>query len=543
MKCCLCAALGLAILLVPGEWVKARRQEEKMQVVERDLIVSELVNVPPTTEQPKTSRPTTTAAWKPDRNPWWPFNACPWGAKSIQARIGKPIQSALSLAKQRQEPSDLSELKWLSDKWKGCGNNSEALVRQIAHLRGSLEGTYHSHDRFRKVVKFYHSEAMATSVVPCYSDVAARVTLGRARARDMNVFVGAIARDVGGGLVSMFRIMREIVAPFANHRIIIVEDGSKDDTKNLLLDWMNEDPLRRFVHALPVIKEHEWAHRKGGTWLERKRSRTGQARRMVHNMMISTKIRSSEVGVGKPAIEPHALVMLDLDLGFTCLDPIDADMVHATIGRPEFVEGKSDMYCSQGIGRWGDSDGLTRLDHASRPVEDQGQQRALFQGESLIPFDSCFGSLALYNPIALQLCKYDEKGMDNEHVTYSKCMRDHGLRGPHVDPFMIARADSAHGPNATSKCLMCPTVETILDTTFNQSQRWNRWNREVHTDVWWANCKIWECLDEKKQAVNETRVPCHAHGAYASKCICVDMVVGSLAEEQFCDCPELVWTG
>jgi len=438
----------------------------------------------------------------------------------------------------------LDELKFLSTAWKGCGNNSEVLVRQIAHLRGTLESTYHSHDRFRKVVKFYHGSAVNPSVEPCYSDVAARVALGRARARQMNVFVGAIARDVEGGLTSMFRIIREIVAPFANHRIIIVEDDSKDETKTVLYDFMNEDPVRRFVHAFNNLKENDWALRKAGTWLERKRSRVAIVRNKVLNMMKSARIRDSEVGAGKPSVEPHAIVWLDLDLGLACTDPVDADMVHATIGRPEFVEGRSDVYCSQGVGRWGDSAGLTRVDHASRPAEDTGQQRKLFQGDSLVPFDSCFGSLALYNPVALQIgCKYEEKGMDNEHVIYHKCLKDRGLRGPHVDPFMITRYDAAHGPNATSKCLMCPTVEEIRDTTFNQSKRWNRWNRQVHTDVWWANCKIWECLDEAKQAVNETRVPCHAHGAYGSKCICVDMVIGRLAEEQFCDCPELVWTG
>ena len=44
----------------------------------------------------------------------------------------------------------------------------------------------------------------------------------------------------------------------------------------------------------------------------------------------------------------------------------------------------------------------------------------------IIPVHSCFGPMAIYKRSAIQDCYYDSLEEDCEHVSFHKCLRDHG---------------------------------------------------------------------------------------------------------------------
>merc|ERR1711920_427181 len=116
------------------------------------------------------------------------------------------------------------------------------------------------------------------------------------------------------------------------------------------------------------------------------------------------------------------------------------DMVVGAIGRPEFLDGRADVMCSQNVRRfWGklgyhdtfptrmerhrsvSGKDKIKLGHGDAdPLYDEGHdiRQHVYEGTELIEFVSCFGGLALYNPIAFQLCEYDESGSDSEHVLF-----------------------------------------------------------------------------------------------------------------------------
>ena len=54
----------------------------------------------------------------------------------------------------------------------------------------------------------------------------------------------------------------------------------------------------------------------------------------------------------------------------------------------------------------------------------------------LTPVHSCFSGLALYDTRALQLCDYDDKTTDCEHISFHNCMRRTGLGRMYIDPLL-----------------------------------------------------------------------------------------------------------
>lgn len=302
-----------------------------------------------------------------------------------------------------------------------------------------------------------------------------------------------------------------------------------------------------------------WNHANYSSWI-----REGKARpRMARMASMRNKLRDAMLnvtawcndtdGLGCPAFEPDIVIVLDLDLGLSCIEPVDVDMVHAVIGRPEYMDGKIDMVCAQGLRRhpelgtlgFYDTFPLRHPEHESvsgvaRPVNlDPATQsnpninQEIFQGTPLRKVHSCFGGLAIYRPAALKECDYDEDGFDSEHVSFHKCMRAKGMTGIYLDPLMVTRGDSAHGPDSLAMCRICPTKEQVLETPLKE--RWGQWD-------WGANpgrgCDLTGCGAENDEDPNN-RVPCSVKGQPATRCTCVNLMDGGETDEG-CDClPEL----
>merc|ERR1712039_1163309 len=116
---------------------------------------------------------------------------------------------------------------------------------------------------------------------------------------------------------------------------------------------------------------------------------------------------------------------------------------------------------------------------------------------------------------ALRLCDYDESGLDSEHVSFHKCVREKGMQGIYIDPLMVIRGDSAHGMNALTACQMCPSKDRVLETPL--LQRWGQWD-------WGANpglgCDLEKCGGDATADPSE-QVPCQVKGQAATRCTCV----------------------
>lgn len=396
-----------------------------------------------------------------------------------------------------------------------------------------------------RIVQFTYSASLHQTLTTRLAAIAQKVEFGRLRASKLKVVLGGLVRDAEHGLPNSFRAIESIVRPFADHRIVVVEGDSADKTKTLLAEWSKNDTQRRIA-----------IYRDEGS----KRSYAGPDNTGLERMYRMARVRNAlrqEIVNASESFKPDLVILWDLDLGRSCLEPLDVDMVHASLGRPEVINGKVDLACSQSLRRYaGNAElgyhdtfamrfpGQENVSGRLRPEEYNPTMhdfpdipKTVMQGDNLRPVLSCFGGIALYKPAALRMCEYEADVPDCEHVTFHACMREKGMRGIFIDPLMTIRYDSVNIEGSTGECLMCPSKEHVLDTPLDQ--RWGKWDwggRPLPAEE--LQCKLDPCGDPTTD-IATNRVPCYVKGMPARKCVCIQLPEGTevTGEKNGCKCP------
>lgn len=264
------------------------------------------------------------------------------------------------------------------------------------------------------------------------------------------VIIAGIARDNLTDLPITLKHLYELVKLFADYRVIIFENDSKDGTKTALNIWSKKDPKVR------IISED----------FNNKKRPNHKFMADVRNKYISS-LKDSEY-------EDFNLVMLiDLDMAYG----FDIRGIQDSFSRFE----KWDVVCSNGIknqaGQMYDVFAFRNEEFPFSPKKWHGicekkemphfnkckigeekfskgsfydmfafrsgwqeesrlfwlrilpqMQKIYSIGEDLVPVFSCFGGLAFYKKNFIQNCIYDSIEDDCEHVYFHQCLRKNNAK-------------------------------------------------------------------------------------------------------------------
>jgi hypothetical protein len=236
--------------------------------------------------------------------------------------------------------------------------------------------------------------------------------------------IAGLARDVSRTLPAMTRTVASLAARFADHRIVVYESDSRDDTAERLRAWARSDARR------VVLSESTGAPR----WPS-----VASAERAHH--MAACRNRYLD------HVEAHwqdfdHLVVVDWDLADVCLDGIAS-----TFARDDWdAVGANGIQLRASGGRWRPAvyDGWAFRDRAHPEPHGPGEigPRRYRRGDPWVRLDSCFGGLAIYRMEAVRSgARYG--GPDCEHVVFHAGLAAAGHDRLFLNPSQIVRYPTA----------------------------------------------------------------------------------------------------
>lgn len=251
------------------------------------------------------------------------------------------------------------------------------------------------------------------------SEYRQRVFAGLARMRQSSVVVCGLARNVAEVLpVTLARVER-LGELFADYRVILFENDSRDGTAAVLTEWSRRNPRGR------VLSETL------GDCVNPTARCLRRAERMARYRNRYLDVVKSEF-----ADFTHAIV-LDTDLkGGWSLDGLADTFGHDAwdfVGSNGiiFKRLKRDWNVPVQYDAW-----AFRLDDKMTPLPVHAVNAMQWQrGQPLVPVTSCFGGLGVYRMPALLAAGYD--GWDSEHVPLHQQMRQNGDDRLFLNPSQI----------------------------------------------------------------------------------------------------------
>jgi len=252
-------------------------------------------------------------------------------------------------------------------------------------------------------------------------ELAQRVAVGKRRMRSSRALFCAIARDVDDSLPSVIARIERAGAMFADYRVVVFENDSRDSTVERLRQWGSRNP-----------RVHVESERLGVRVWDRDRS----PERMQHLAACRNRYLDH-------ALEHHAdvdyLIVFDSDLprGFSysglasTFGYDDWDMVgsNGLLVRPHGRPWRDPMF----FDAW-----AFRAVGENAPGSFDDVNRLVFgRGEPLVPVWSCFGGLAVYRMEALRGGARYYGGGDCEHVVLHRQMREQGFDRLFLNPSQI----------------------------------------------------------------------------------------------------------
>ncbi len=247
-----------------------------------------------------------------------------------------------------------------------------------------------------------------------------RVQLGQRRMLDTTAVISGLARDVAGILPLTIARIEQMGAMFADYRVVIYENDSRDETARLLIDWAERN------HRVDVTIE-----RRGDPTNPMTRC-LKRAERMAYyrNQCLET-IRARYVDF------EHVLVVdTDLSIGWSF------DGLANTFGHDDwdFVGSNGVIFKRVGLkinvlmqyDAWAFRNDEAFTPFTTRQVNDMSFTR----GEPLVPVTCSFGGLGVYRMPAYLAGQY--AGHDVDHVTHQQVARPQGFTRTFLNPSQIA---------------------------------------------------------------------------------------------------------
>jgi len=242
---------------------------------------------------------------------------------------------------------------------------------------------------------------------------------GRAAMARSRVAITGLARNLGAILPTTIARIERLGSLFADHRVIVYENDSSDDTKPILQSWAVRN---RRIHVMtedcsdPINPTTRCLHR-----IER------MARYRTH----------CQDAVRALCDDYDFTLVIDLDVAGGWSE----DGVANTFGHEgwDFVGANGLIYRREGFDfnalRQYDMWAL-RFDEALTPLPTQDARRYRFRrGEPLVPVTSCFGGLGIYSMPAYLAGRY--AAADLEHAEFHRELRRQGFRRLFLNPSQV----------------------------------------------------------------------------------------------------------
>lgn len=247
----------------------------------------------------------------------------------------------------------------------------------------------------------------------------ARVQVGRERMAQSSVVICGLARNVENILPQTMERIERLASMFADFRIVIYENDSKDQTKALLIRWASQNPRvdltieQRGDPINPIAR------------CLKRAERMACYRHSCQQLVRSRYADFSHV------------VVVDTDLQNGWHD----DGIANTFGHEDwdFVGSNGLILRRSGLSlnvyvqydAW-----AFRLDKQFTPLSTAEVNYYKWQrGEPLVPVTSCFGGLGIYRMPAFLAGRYS--GEDTEHVTHLRSAREQGFDRVFLNPSQI----------------------------------------------------------------------------------------------------------
>lgn len=246
------------------------------------------------------------------------------------------------------------------------------------------------------------------------------VARGRERMAQSCAVICSLARDAAEELRGLETRLEALAASFREHRLIFVENDSRDDTVTKLRAWQRRDP-RLELHS-ERLGAPRWPHKMSP---ERAEAMAGYRNRYLDRAL-------------EGAADADLLIVVDADLADFCLDGV-AHTIGQDIGQQSW-----DAVGSYGV-QFRSVDGgqlrpdlfdtwaLRDLGHPASEPHAALMGRRYQRGSALVPVLSCFGGLAVYRMEAIRSgARYG--GPDCEHATFHRRLADAGFGRIFLNP-------------------------------------------------------------------------------------------------------------
>ena len=247
-----------------------------------------------------------------------------------------------------------------------------------------------------------------------------RVQLGQRRMSASTAVISGLARDVAGVLPLTIARIEHIGAMFADYRVVIYENDSRDETASLLTEWAKRN------HRVDVTIERR------GDPINPMTRCLKRAERMAYyrNQSLET------IRARYPDFDHAIIVDTDLSGGWSL------DGLANTFGHDDwdFVGSNGVIFKRVGLkinvlmqyDAW-----AYRRDEAFTPFTTKEVNNMTFtRGESLVPVTCSFGGLGVYRMPAYLAGQY--AGHDVDHVTHQQVARPKGFTRTFLNPSQIA---------------------------------------------------------------------------------------------------------
>ncbi len=250
------------------------------------------------------------------------------------------------------------------------------------------------------------------------------IKLGEEEAKKHKVIFAGITRDNAWDLPIMIKNIERIGKYFKDYKVILFENDSTDQTKNLLQDWQSNN------NKVKIITEN-----------------FGNKKRPSIHFLSDIRNRYLKVILREQQYRDYDLVIIqDMDMSFG----FDDRGIFDSLSKIK----EWDAVCANGIsdsrGRTHDVFAFRTDEYPLAPYEmhqywlhDALKLRKVYDPKGdLVRVRSCFGGLAIYKKKFLEGCQYDSIKKDCEHVYLHQCMREKNMASIVMNPTMVVRYSS-----------------------------------------------------------------------------------------------------
>lgn len=232
--------------------------------------------------------------------------------------------------------------------------------------------------------------------------------------------ITGLARDLEDVLPASIARIRGLCDLFADARVVVFENDSRDRTRQILCDWAASD------HRVTAICEDSHDPVNGDNRCARRAERMARYRARCHAEVLQR-------------FRPYGSVIV---VDFDAVGGWSTDGIANTFGHSgwDFVGSNGLIYRRSGwhanVVRHYDTWAL-RFDDGYRPIATAVAARYVYhRGEPLVPVTSCFGGVGIYSMEAFAAGRY-EGGDDMEHVAFHRAMVAKGFSRLFLNPSQI----------------------------------------------------------------------------------------------------------